>query len=178
MTSLGSESPSLSETIITKLESVIRDLQRKSQAEVVLLADVSGQLIAHYGQTSDMDPAIVAALGAGQLTAVTELARQIGEPEPSGSFLHEGSYKRAYLCKVAESFVVIVVFTEEVPVGLIRLLTERAVHELTERVVEFERAIEETDAFTMRWGDDADEGNDDDLETVVSDAFDEAFEGF
>jgi hypothetical protein len=116
-------------------------------------------------------------LGAGQLTAVSELARQIGDPEPSGTFLHEGHHKRAYLCQVADSFVVIVVFTEDVPVGLIRLLTERAVADLDVLVKEFERWVDASDAFPEAWSENAEEDGDDDLEAAISDAFDEAFEG-
>jgi predicted regulator of Ras-like GTPase activity (Roadblock/LC7/MglB family) len=179
MTSLSAEAADLPDTTSDKLEAVIRNLQRRTQAEVVILADISGQLIFHHGQTSDMDPNIVAALGAGQLTAVTELARQIGDPDPRGAFLHEGSEKRVYLCSVASSFVVIVVFTEDVPVGLIRLFSDRAVKELEAWVGEFERWIDTSGAFLGgEWGDETEDGGDDDLEAAISDAFDEAFEGF
>ncbi|MGC9357222.1 MAG: roadblock/LC7 domain-containing protein [Anaerolineae bacterium] len=160
--------------IFEDLETIVRTLQRKIQAEIVLLADVSGQLILEEGRGAGIEPSIVAALGAGQLTAMKELARQVGDPEPHGSFLHESGHKRIYLCNVAESFVLIVVFTEEVPVGLVRLFTERAVNDLEELVTDFESWIDDSGSLFQEEGDDDDE----DFGAALAEAFDEAFEGF
>ncbi len=156
-------------------EDIVGILGRKTQADVVLLADISGQLITAQGQDAAIDPSIVAALGAGQLTAMKELGRQIGDSEPSGTFLHESGHKRVYLCSVLESFVLIVVFSEDVPVGLVRLFTQRAVSELESLVGAFEEWVDTSDTFFDQWNDG---GDDTDFDTALSEAFDEAFEEF
>lgn len=171
MTSLN-----LPATMSEGLEEIAHTLQCKSRSEIVLVADISGQLILEEGQVSAIDPAIVAALGAGQLTAMKELGRQVGDPDPSGNFLHESGYKRIYLCSVAESFVVIVVFTKDVPVGLVRLHAQRAVAEMQVLVTEFESWIDNSDSFYEEWN--TDSVKNEEFDAAFSEAFDETFEEF
>ena len=81
---------SLPVKLAEQIERILADLHRLTGAECILLADVSGQLITAQGQMQAVDPVLVAALAAGDVAALTELARQIGEENPHGSFLHEG----------------------------------------------------------------------------------------
>jgi predicted regulator of Ras-like GTPase activity (Roadblock/LC7/MglB family) len=88
-----------------------------------------------------MDPVIVAALAAGDVAALSELSRQIGETDHHGSFLHEGVNKSIYLFNVNESFILIVIFRADTPIGLVRLFAGRAVEQLHPLAVEFEQSL-------------------------------------
>jgi predicted regulator of Ras-like GTPase activity (Roadblock/LC7/MglB family) len=124
-----------------EIEQALVRLRRMTEAECVLLADVSGQLISLHGQMDQTDPVLVAALAAGDVAAMSELSRQIGEENPSGAFLHEGEHKSIYLNNVAGSLILIVIFGSDVPVGLVRLFAGRAAEELLQVTGQFEDLI-------------------------------------
>jgi predicted regulator of Ras-like GTPase activity (Roadblock/LC7/MglB family) len=86
-------------------------------------------------------PAIVAALAAGDVAAMAELSNRIGEPDPHGSFFHEGETKSIYLHNIAGSFILIVIFRSETPIGLVRLFAKRAVEQLLPITEEFEQVV-------------------------------------
>jgi predicted regulator of Ras-like GTPase activity (Roadblock/LC7/MglB family) len=130
-----------------RLDQLLIALERKVEAQCVLLADISGQLISVQGRVGAIDPVLVSALAAGDVSAMAELSRQIGEPDVQDSaFLHEGTEKSLYIF-VVESFILIVVFGSRTPPGLVRLFGSRAVEELRPLVAEFEDCMEDTSAL-------------------------------
>lgn len=131
----------LSDRLYDQFEEILTDLRGRTDAECVLLVDISGQLISKEGHLEDGDPVQVAALAAGDVSAMTELSRQIGEQNPHGSFLHEGERKSLYLFNIEDSFILIVVFRSERPVGLIRLFVRRAAECLHPLTDEFEEMM-------------------------------------
>ena len=128
--------------LIDRIDRILARLLGESGAVCVLLADVSGQLISAVGQTSRFEPATVAALTASDMSATAELARQLGEAKPFRILFHEGERHHLYLCSVGGSFILVVVFMSTVPIGLVRLFTERAVEELLKLTDRFEVALE------------------------------------
>jgi hypothetical protein len=88
-----------------------------------------------------MAPVLVAALAAGDVAALSELARQIGEKDRHGSFLHEGANKSIYLSSVDGSFILIIIFRTDTPIGLVRLFAGRAVEQLRSLAAEFEKSL-------------------------------------
>ncbi len=147
-----------------QIEHILADVYHKARAECILLADVSGQLIDVQGSTLGMDPVIVAALAAGDVAALSELARQIGETDHRGSFLHEGANKSIYLFGVNESLILIVIFRADTPIGLVRLFAGRAVEQLHPLAVEFEQSLSQPEEII-----DADFG------AALADELEEAF---
>ena len=131
----------LSADLAEQIEHILVDLQRNTQAECILLADVSGQLISTQGRMQEIDPVLVAALAAGDMVAMAELARQVGEENSHGSFLHEGENKSIHLLSVASSFILIVIFQADTPVGLMRLFVRRAAGQLHPLTAEFEDSM-------------------------------------
>ena len=121
-----------------QIECILVDLRRNAEAECILLVDVSGQLISAQGRMQGIDPVTVAALAAGDVAARAALARQIGEENPHGSFLHESENKSVYLFSVGGSFILIVIFQADTPLGLIRLFVRRAAERLHPLTAEFE----------------------------------------
>jgi predicted regulator of Ras-like GTPase activity (Roadblock/LC7/MglB family) len=124
--------------MVDQIEQIIASLRRMAEAECVMLADISGQLISVHGHLEESDPTLVAALAAGDVAAMAELSRRIGEESPSCSLLHEGKHKSIYMHNIANSFVLLVVYGSDTLVGMVRLFAGRAAEKLEELAVEFE----------------------------------------
>ncbi len=129
--------------VIDHIEYILSHLLQKSRATSVLLADISGQMIGSAGDISQLDPGAVSALSASDISATAELARQLGESKPFRILFHEGERHHLYLSVAGSSLILIVVFAATVPIGLVRLFTERAVKELLQLASEFEAALEQ-----------------------------------
>jgi predicted regulator of Ras-like GTPase activity (Roadblock/LC7/MglB family) len=124
-----------------QIEQILARLRHEAEAECALLADVSGQLISVQGQIQEIDPVLIAALAAGDVAAMAELTRQIGEDNSHGSFLHEGENKSIYLFSVANSFILIIIFRADTPLGLVRLVGGRAAAHLYALSSDFEEMM-------------------------------------
>jgi predicted regulator of Ras-like GTPase activity (Roadblock/LC7/MglB family) len=141
--------------LLDEMDGVLNQLQQKTQVTCVLLADVSGQLICAVGRAAGLDTASVAALTASDMSATAELARQLGEVKPFRMLFHEGEQRHLYLSDVGNSLILIVVFETRVPIGLVRVFTERAAQALLPLKEKYETALEQAKG-------------------VVSEAFDES----
>jgi predicted regulator of Ras-like GTPase activity (Roadblock/LC7/MglB family) len=129
--------------LLDEMDRILSQLQRKTQVSCVLLADVSGQLICTVGQESGFDARTVAALTASDMSATAELARQLGEAKPFRILFHEGERRHLYLSDVGSSLLLVVVFDTRVPIGLVRVFTERAARELLPVTSRYETALEQ-----------------------------------
>jgi predicted regulator of Ras-like GTPase activity (Roadblock/LC7/MglB family) len=125
--------------LMTKIIKILSQLLEKTQACCVLLADISGQLICQQGFTKTFDPVILSALTASNMAATAEIARQIGEETPFKLMFHEGEDQNIYLSNVAGSFLLVVLFSTKVQIGLVRLFTGQAVKNLLPLATEFEK---------------------------------------
>lgn len=138
--------------LLDDIDRILNQLQQKTQVTSVLLADISGTLVHTVGQAMGFDPVNVAALTASDMSATAELARQLGEAKPFHMLFHEGEQRHLYLCDVGNSLILIVVFEARVPIGLVRVFTERAARELLTVKDKYETAMEQargvvTEAF-------------------------------
>lgn len=131
----------LPEDLLNKIDYILDHLMQKARTDCVLLADISGQLIATQGIMEEGEPTTVAALAAGDVAAMGELSKRIGEQDPHGSFFHEGETKSIYLHNIAGSFILIVIFRTETPIGLVRLFAKRAAEQLEPLTQDFEQVI-------------------------------------
>jgi predicted regulator of Ras-like GTPase activity (Roadblock/LC7/MglB family) len=126
-----------------RIERIAVNLHRMAEAECVMVADISGQLISVQGHLEGGDPTLVAALAAGDVAAMAELSRQIGEENPSGSLLREGKRKSIYIHNVDNSFILLVVYGFETLVGMVRLFAGLAAEKLGALTVEFEGVVDQ-----------------------------------
>jgi len=132
--------------MVDQIEQIIVNLHRMAEAECVMLADISGQLISVHGHLEESDPTLVAALAAGDVAAMAELNRRIGEESPSCSLLHEGKHKSIYVHNIANSFVLLVVYGSGSLIGMVRLFAGRAAEKLEELAIEFEDLVSQPEA--------------------------------
>ena len=111
------------------INNVLEDLLKSSRAGNVLLIDRTGQLISQVGPEVDFDLTSFASLCAADFEANYQLAKLIGENDFSTLF-HQGAKDSMYLGKIAKGVVLVVLFSKNTTLGLVRLRVKRAVEEL------------------------------------------------
>jgi predicted regulator of Ras-like GTPase activity (Roadblock/LC7/MglB family) len=132
---------------VEQAEAIDRYLDRmasRSNARCIILADVTGQLIAERGQTRLMNTQVLTALAAGELVATQELARLVGERARFKLLLNEGENLNVYLSDVAEQLLLVIVSDNDTPIGLVRLVLKQAVEELTPILMQPTSTVTET----------------------------------
>src|SRR4030043_743828 len=101
-----------------------------SMAHTVLLIDRSGQLIAHQGNTPEIDILSLSALTAANFGATAEIARILGEEEFTLLF-HKGKNENVYFSAVGEHHIMVTLFDDKTSLGLIRLQINKIIDELS-----------------------------------------------
>lgn len=153
------------EELLDKIDYILTHLAEKAHTDSIVLADISGQVVSIQGIMDEGTPAVVAALAAGDVAAMSELSKRIGESDPTGSFFHEGETKSIYLHNIAGSFILIVIFRAETPIGLVRLFAKRAVEQLLPITEEFEQVMGSLEGY-----------NADDFNKGITQEFEDTFQ--
>ena len=99
-------------------------------AHTVLLIDRSGQLIAHQGNTPEIDILSLSALTAANFGATAEIARILGEEEFTLLF-HKGRSENVFFSAIGEHVIMVTLFDDKTSLGLIRLQINKIVDELS-----------------------------------------------
>ena len=131
----------LYETEYGRLKSILAMTQKELRAELILLIDRSGQQIASEGPSRNIDMTALASLAAANIAATDGLARLVGEPEFSVLY-HQGKRRSIQISDVAKKFSLVVVFDENVSLGMVRLRVKRATAYLEEVFRGFMRRME------------------------------------
>ncbi|MBM4309019.1 MAG: roadblock/LC7 domain-containing protein [Deltaproteobacteria bacterium] len=105
-----------------------------SLAHSVLLIDRSGQLIAQYGNTPDIDILSLSALTAANFGATAEIAKILGEEEFTLLF-HKGKTENVYFTAIGEHVIMVTLFDDKTSLGLIRLRINQIADELSRTLV-------------------------------------------
>ena len=111
-----------------RIKSVLARLCVECAARVVFLVDRDGQPIAFHGDIGNMDTTSFSSLAAGNVAATTSMARLIGE-DVFPAVVHEGERESIFISVIGRSLLV-VVFDERSTLGLVKLRTKRASHEV------------------------------------------------
>jgi predicted regulator of Ras-like GTPase activity (Roadblock/LC7/MglB family) len=112
-----------------RLKSILARLCVECAARVVFLVDRDGQPIAFHGDIGDMDTTSFSSLAAGNVAATTSMAKLIGE-DVFPAVVHEGERESIYISVIGRSLLV-VVFDERSTVGLVKIRSKRASHEVS-----------------------------------------------
>jgi predicted regulator of Ras-like GTPase activity (Roadblock/LC7/MglB family) len=115
---------------LEKIDHCLNKMITSSFAHFVLLADRSGQLISHQGQSPDVDVLALAALTAANFGATAEIARLLGEEEFTLLF-HKGRSENVYFSAVGEHTILVTLFDDKTSLGLIRLKISQIIDELS-----------------------------------------------
>ncbi len=119
----------LSDQDLVKIERCLDKMLSSSGAHCALLIDRSGQLIASSGDPSTLDVIALSALTAANFGATSEIARLLGEDEFALLF-HKGKNENVHFSKIGTEFIMVTLFDDRTTLGLVRLRTEKVIHEL------------------------------------------------
>ena len=113
-----------------KINLCLNQMVSSSRAHSVLLIDRSGQLIAHHGNTPEIDILSLSALTAANFGATAEIARILGEEEFTLLF-HKGKSENVYFSTIGEDVIMVTLFNDNTSLGLIRLQINKIIDELS-----------------------------------------------
>jgi len=146
-----------------KIKVLLARLCVEAAARCVFLVDRDGQPIAFHGDIGNMDTTSFSSLAAGNVAATSSMAKLLGE-DIFPTVVHEGERESIYICIIGRSLLV-VVFDERSTLGLVKLRSKRASHELAtimeEITSESERLRGEENSFFS-------EITDDDIDSLFS----------
>jgi predicted regulator of Ras-like GTPase activity (Roadblock/LC7/MglB family) len=97
---------------------------------LVMLADISGQLVLYRGRLPAAQSAGLAALAAASFAANVEIGNFLGLPNNFKQQLLEGELANLYTMTVGSELLLIVAFTQQTMLGLVRLLAQQSREEL------------------------------------------------
>ena len=104
---------------VHRLNRILQELLDRSESTGCVVCDHSGYVLGQRGVDSQ-DPLVISALGAGVFAASRELARLLGEDKFSAVF-HQGERKSIFICAVNLDVLLVVIFSNEASVGLVKL---------------------------------------------------------
>lgn len=120
----------ITEKDMKKINYCLSKIVSSSMAHSVLLIDRSGQLIAHHGNTPEIDILSLSALTAANFGATAEIARLLGEEEFTLLF-HKGRSENVYFSAIGEHVIMVTLFDDKTSLGLIRLQINKIIDELS-----------------------------------------------
>ncbi len=115
---------------IGKLEEIISEELLDSGAELVVIADVSGNMILRCGSLEMNDIFSLAALSAANFAATAEIAKLIGEEDFTLMF-HKGGKRNIHFSRLGKDYLIITLFNDNVSLGLIRLKLVGAIQQMS-----------------------------------------------
>ncbi len=119
----------LSRDSIARLEQILEKELLKSGVRHAFVVDASGNLITERGELAMEDLLPLAALSAANFGATERMAALIGEEDFTLLF-HKGKTCNIHFCRMNENFILVTLFGNDVPIGLIRLGSGRAVEQM------------------------------------------------
>lgn len=88
------------------------------------LLDECGNQLVQGGAVEIRDHGETAALAAGAFAATRQLAGRLGESEFDG-LMHHGRHRHFYLSPITRDFLLLTVFAQSVPAGIVRLCASK-----------------------------------------------------
>lgn len=114
---------------IEKIDRILTEFLKLSQARCALLVDKEGHLVTRAGLTEAVDLDTISALVAGAFAATKEMAKHLGEEEFSVLF-HQGKKDSIHLTLIGERTLLTVIFDERTTIGMVRLYANEAAKKL------------------------------------------------
>jgi len=114
----------LSPQFLEETEQLLDRFYDITGVNIVMLIDISGQLLSYKGNSENVNLANLAALVASDMAAVNEMARQIGEHDRFKLLFHEGENHNILISALKGSFLLVTIFKTSIQIGLVRLYTK------------------------------------------------------
>ena len=112
------------------IDDLLTELVTRCPAKLVLLIDVSGQIVSAQGDRGDINLVALGSLIAGDLAASQEIARLTQQYQNYQLIMREGPHANTFIAEAGHNLVLFVQVSNEVPLGWARLLITNAAHQL------------------------------------------------
>ncbi|MFQ5602765.1 MAG: roadblock/LC7 domain-containing protein [bacterium] len=120
----------LSENAYNRVAEILADLSANTRADVIVFCESNGYPVIHHGNSKDLDLMAISSLAANNFSATAQMATMVGEKNSFKFLFHEGENTNIYLSNVGFNFILVVVFSVEVALGMIRVFTNKAIKEI------------------------------------------------
>lgn len=121
-----SQFPSLNQEDINQIDEVMRDLLKKSEANIALLVEKAGYLIHQCGNPEQLDTTTFATLGSNAYNAVQFMASLVNESNFTSMYQQGESYS-TLMVNVDENSLLVLVFPTHLTVGSMKYYAVPAV---------------------------------------------------
>lgn len=125
--------PQLIQEDLDHLNSVMRELLQKSEANIALLVEKAGYLIHQCGSQDSMDTTTFATLGSNAYNAVQFMAQLVNEKNFT-SMYQQGENFSTLMVNVDENSLLVVVFPTHLTVGSMKYYASPAARSIAQRI--------------------------------------------
>jgi predicted regulator of Ras-like GTPase activity (Roadblock/LC7/MglB family) len=125
--------PQLIQEDIDSLDAVMRELLKKSEANIALLVEKAGYLIHQCGSQEEMDATTFATLGSNAYNAVQFMAQLVNESNFT-SMYQQGEHYSTLMVNVDENSLLVIVFPTHLTVGSMKYYAAPAAKTIGERI--------------------------------------------
>lgn len=119
------------------ISQALTELKKKLPAHLIVLVDVTGQIVSAQGEQKNVDLVSLGSLIAGDLAASQEIARLTGQYQDNQLVLREGQQFHTFITEAGTHLALLVQVADTVPLGWGRMLTIKAAQHLKE-IIEHE----------------------------------------
>ncbi len=114
---------------IAKIDKIMEEFLKLSQAKCAFLVDKDGHMITSVGGDISFNQDTISALVAGSFAATKEMAKLLGQSEFSALF-HQGKSDNIQLSLVGSRTIFTVIFDDSTTLGMVRLYVSETVTKL------------------------------------------------
>lgn len=125
--------PQLNKEDIDHLDAVMRELLRKSEANIALLVEKAGYLIHQAGNPDQLDTTTFATLGSNAYNAVQFMASLVNETNFT-SMYQQGENYSTLMLNVDENSLLVLVFPTHLTVGSMKYYAGPTVKTIADRI--------------------------------------------
>ncbi|MCB0164342.1 MAG: roadblock/LC7 domain-containing protein [Anaerolineae bacterium] len=126
------------------ISQTLTELKQKLPAHLIVLVDVTGQVVSAQGEQKNVDLVSLGSLIAGDLAASQEIARLTGQYQDNQMVLREGQNIHTFIIEAGIHLAMLVQVAESVPLGWGRMLTVKSAQRLSEIVEQAPQPHEQT----------------------------------
>jgi len=129
----GREILILSDERFDEIARCLADLRFELGAQCILLADITGQMLAHVGTVEGIDLQVLISLVGGSFATAFELARHLEEEQALTLNYHEGRRLDIYSANVNKELFLVLLFDKQQQssrIGMVWLYTRRTLQQL------------------------------------------------
>src|SRR4051812_46734785 len=125
--------PALNEEDVAQIDAVMRELLKKSEANVALLVEKAGYLIHQCGNPEQLDTTTFATLGSNAYNAVQFMANLVNETNFT-SMYQQGENFSTLMVNVDENSLLVIVFPTHLTVGSMKYYAGPVVRNICDRI--------------------------------------------